>query len=127
MESLKQKTVLLVDDEPNILIPLEFLMLQQGFNVLTAQSGAEALALIKQQGPDIVVLDVMMPGMTGFELASQIRQQSEFSEIAIIFLTAKGTSEDRMQGYANGAEMYLTKPFDNDEIVRAVSEMLVYG
>lgn len=127
MESNAHKTVLLVDDEPNILIPLEFLMQQQGFAVLTAHDGTSALAIIEQQPPDVVVLDVMMPGMTGFEVAQKIRENPDNSDIGIIFLTAKGTTEDRMEGYSKGAEIYLTKPFDNDEIVQTVSEMLVYG
>ena len=92
-----------------------------------AFDGAQALALASQFVPDIVVLDVMMPGMNGFEVAAQIRKQPELEHTKIIFLTAKGTQRDKETGYAKGAEAYLLKPFDNEELVLVVQEMLAYG
>ena len=123
----QQKKILLVDDEPNILVALEFLMQQEGYQVQTANNGREALNYMKNFIPDIVILDVMMPGMDGFEVANNIRTNNTFQSTQIIFLTAKGTPEDRWRGYSNGGEIYLTKPFDNDELVTIVKELLNFG
>ena len=127
MASAEVKHILLVDDEPNILIPLEFLMKQQGFEVKKAHSGKEALEFMKNYKPDLVVLDVMMPEMDGFEVARQIRKNPGLEETHIVFLTAKGTPDDRTNGYSSGGEVYLTKPFDNDELVQVVNELIEYG
>ncbi|MEM0994150.1 MAG: response regulator [Bacteroidota bacterium] len=121
------KKVLLVDDEPNILVPLEFLMKQQGYQVEKAQNGIAALDKMKKDVPNIVILDVMMPGMTGFEVAKQIRAQPKFEDTRIVFLTAKGTPEDKMNGYSNGGEIYITKPFDNSDLVTKVNELIEFG
>lgn len=123
----KQKDVaniLLVDDEPNILIALEFLMKQQGYNVATAKNGQAALDLLDTFIPDVILLDVMMPGMDGFELAKKIREDASLFKTQIIFLTAKGTKEDRRKGYKSGGEIYLTKPFDNEELIESVAYAL---
>ncbi len=121
------KTILLVDDEPNILAPLEFLVKQEGYHTLTASNGRQALQLIKETKPDLVILDVMMPEMNGLETAREIRSHSEWANIHIIFLTAKGTTEDKINGYGAGGEIYLTKPFDNDELIGTVNEILEFG
>lgn len=91
-----------------------------------ANNGREAFEQLETFHPDIIILDVMMPGQTGFEVAKQIRSNPAFETTRIIFLTAKGTSEDKLNGYANGGEVYLTKPFENDELVQVVSEMMEY-
>lgn len=120
----KQKdatNILLVDDEPNILIPLEFLMIQQGYNVQKALNAQQALDIIKEFIPKVIILDVMMPGMDGFEVAKKVRNSLACQETQIIFLTAKGTREDRKKGFKSGGEIYLTKPFDNDELIEAVA------
>lgn len=112
--------ILLVDDELNILIPLEFLMVQQGYNVQKVLNGQQALDIIKDFIPKVIILDVMMPGMDGFEVAKKVRNNLACQDTQIIFLTAKGTREDRNEGYKSGGEIYLTKPFDNDELIEAV-------
>ncbi|MEZ4988223.1 MAG: response regulator [Saprospiraceae bacterium] len=122
-----QGTVLLVDDEPNILLALEFLIRQKGFQVVKATNGTEGVALAKRYKPDIAVLDVMMPGLDGFEVAKTIRKTPELSHTTIIFLTAKSAAQDRQKGYANGGEIYLSKPFDNQELVDIISEVYQYG
>jgi len=127
MESKALTKVLLVDDEPNILVALEFLLQKQGYQVAKAVNGAEALALMETTVPDILVLDVMMPGMDGFEVARQVRTASKFSDTRIVFLTAKGTQADRFKGYSNGAEIYLTKPFDNEEFIQTINEVVEFG
>ena len=121
------KHILLVDDEPNIIIPIDFLMQKQGFQVAKAYNGKEALKAVADQCPDIIILDVMMPEMDGFEVARRIRENPDHQHVQIIFLTAKGTQSDRKSGYALGGEVYLTKPFDNDELVSIVTEMAAYG
>jgi two-component system response regulator MprA len=120
-------SILLVDDEPNILRALEFLLRQKGFNVLTAINGNEGLSKARQYQPNIIILDVMMPGMDGFEVAKLVRREKTLSNTTIIFLTAKGTPQDQNQGYANGGEIYLTKPFDNQELVNIVLEVFEFG
>lgn len=118
------KKVLIVDDEPNILIALEFLIRQEGYEVQKAKDGQQALQILNDFRPNVTILDVMMPRMDGFELAKRIRNQEELAETAIVFLTAKGTQEDRFTGYANGAEVYLTKPFDNQELIDTINELI---
>lgn len=119
--------ILLVDDEPNILMALEFLMEQQGFDVRKAGNGQEALNTLGFYQADIVLLDVMMPGMDGFEVASNIRKISAYDNCRIIFLTAKGTDADKWNGYRSGGEVYLTKPFDNDRLLDTINEVLEFG
>lgn len=124
----KQKTkVLLVDDEPNILVALEFLVKQAGYQVYKASNGEEALLAAQQQAPHIIILDVMMPGMDGFEVARKVRSLPELESARIIFLTAKGTPEDKSNGYTNGGEVYLTKPFDNNELINTINEVVEFG
>jgi DNA-binding response OmpR family regulator len=127
MDSPTKSRVLLVDDEPNILIPIEFLLTQGGFEVRKAFNGQEALQALEEFLPQVMVLDVMMPGMDGFEVARQVRAHPAYENIRIIFLTAKGTVADKIQGYSSGGEVYLTKPFENEELVRTVNEVVEFG
>lgn len=119
--------ILLVDDEPNILIALEFLFEQEGYIVEKAFDGIQALEKLVSFSPSIIVLDVMMPGLDGFEVARRIRMMEGFDEVRIVFLTAKGTTQDKRKGYGSGGEVYITKPFDNDELLRTVNEVVEYG
>lgn len=121
------KTVLIVDDEPNILLSIHFLMEQAGLKVQQAERATIALDLAQQSAPDIAILDVMMPEMDGFELAKRLRNLPGLENIQIIFLTARGSVEDRKEGYRSGGEIYLTKPFENEELVTTVLELLTYG
>lgn len=125
--SEEAKKVLIVDDEPNILVAIEFLMEQNGYVVEKAYNGEEALQKASSFQPEIIVLDVMMPGMDGFEVARVLRNTPQFSDVKIIFLTAKGTEADKINGYSKGGDIYLTKPFDNNELVMVVSELAEYG
>lgn len=127
MDKHKLIKILLVDDEPNILIALEFLFEQEGYIVQKAYNGHQAIDKATAFRPDIMVLDVMMPGLDGFEVARRLRNMPHFEDLRIVFLTAKGTAHDRMKGYSSGGEIYLTKPFDNDELVRTVSEVVEFG
>lgn len=119
--------ILVVDDEPNIVIALEYLLQREGYEVQKAYNGQQALDCMENWTPDIVVLDVMMPGMNGFEVARRLREIPALEQTKIIFLTAKGTQRDKESGYASGAEYYMIKPFDNDVFISTVNEIMAYG
>lgn len=122
------KKVLIVDDEPNILIlmeqALEKLEDEDGVILLTAKNGKEAWDLIIQEHPDLVFLDVMMPKMNGLEVCAQVKQNSNFDNIYIIMLTAKGQEFDKKTGIAVGADLYMTKPFRPKEVLAKSREIL---
>ncbi|MCG7897735.1 MAG: response regulator [Candidatus Thiodiazotropha weberae] len=116
--------ILVVDDEPNIVLSLEFLMKKAGYNVTTANNGVDALNSIKQQRPDLVLLDVMMPQMDGYEVCQAVRGDPELSSVRIIMLTARGRDVERDKGMALGADDYVTKPFATQELVEKVKSLL---
>lgn len=118
------KKILVVDDEPNILLSLEFLMKQAGFEVHTASDGAAALERIKANHPDLVLLDVMMPRKNGYEVCQAVREDPAFRDVKIIMLTAKGREVEREKGLALGADDYITKPFATQEVVDKVRDLL---
>ena len=119
--------VLIADDEPNIVVSLEFLMKREGHQVLVARDGAQALATIRRERPDLVLLDVMMPLLTGFEVCQQVRADESLAGIKILLLTAKGRDTDVAQGMGLGADGYMTKPFSTKDLVQKVRELLGAG
>ena len=116
--------ILVVDDEPNIVLSLEFLMKQAGFQVRTASDGELALQAIAAERPDLVLLDVMMPRKDGYEVCQTIRENPDLEGLKIIMLTAKGREIEREKGLALGADDYVTKPFSTREVVEKVQELL---
>lgn len=118
------KKVLIVDDEPNIVLALRVLLEGQGYDIEYCFDGTSAIETLEGFIPDLVLLDVMMPGVDGFTVAKFIRNNVELLHTNIIFLTAKGTKDDKMEGYKSGAEYYIVKPFDNDNILEKVKELL---
>ena len=118
------KKILIVDDEPNIVIPLQFLMEQNGYSTLVAQSGEEALELISKEKPDLILLDIMLPGVDGFEVCEIVRLNPEWRNTRVIFLTAKGRDVDIAKGMVLGADEYITKPFSNQQIIDTVKRLL---
>ena len=118
------KKILIVDDEPSILVAIQFLMEQQGYNVMTAERGEFALDSIYQYKPDLVLLDIMLPGIDGYEVCEIVRLNPEYRYTKIIFLTAKSSEVDIAKGLALGGDAYITKPFLNDELVAEVKEVL---
>ena len=118
------KTVLVVDDEPNIVVPLEFLMEQNGYSVLVASSGEEALEIIAKYKPNLILLDIMLPGIDGYEVCEIIRLNPEWQKMKIIFLTAKGRDLDVAKGMVLGADAYIVKPFSNTEILENVRKLI---
>jgi DNA-binding response OmpR family regulator len=118
------KRILIVDDEPNILISVEFLMKRQGYEVAIARDGEEGLAAIREQHPDLVVLDVMMPKRDGFEVCTEVRADPSLSDVRILMLTAKGREAEIKKGLALGADAYIPKPFSTHELVAKVNALL---
>jgi DNA-binding response OmpR family regulator len=116
--------VLIVDDEPNIVVALEYLMRQNGFDVRAARNGEEALALLGDFRPDLVLLDVMMPRKDGYQVAQTIRDTPALAGTRIVMLTAKGRETEISKGLAVGADAYITKPFSTLELVEQVKRML---
>ncbi len=118
------KSILIVDDEPNIVISLEYVMKNAGFDVAVAYDGEEALEKVKENVPDLVILDVMMPKLDGFEVCKKIRENPAWKSVRIVMLTAKGRDSEREKGLSFGADDYLTKPFSTRDILQRVKEIL---
>ena len=116
--------ILIVEDEPNIVVPLQFIMKENGYEVTVAFSGEEAVDAIEKSKPDLILLDIMLPGMDGFELCQMIRQKPGWEDISIIFLTALGREADMAKGMALDADAYITKPFSNKHVVEKVGELI---
>ena len=121
------KRVLVVDDEPNIVMSLRFLMEREGFEVEVAPTGEAALKALGRGPADLVLLDVMMPALDGFEVCQRIRSNPAWADTRIIMLTAKGREVERDKGLALGADEYVTKPFSTRELVARVKQMLGSG
>lgn len=118
------KKILIVDDEPNIIVPLEFLMEQNNYRVKVAENGEEALELIASWGPDLILLDIMLPGMDGYEICQKIRMNPKYKTIKIIFLSAMARNIDIAKGMGLDADDYITKPFANSYVVDRINEFL---
>lgn len=118
------QSVLIVDDEANIVISLEFLLEQAGYVVMVARTGDEAIAKINSFRPEVILLDVMLPGINGFEILQQVRQNPETQRTAVIMLTAKGRDVEVAKGLALGASAYITKPFSTRELLVEVKRCL---
>ncbi len=118
------RKVLIADDEANIVISLEFLMKREGHAVSIARDGPAALAAIRRERPDLVLLDVMMPGLSGFEVCQAVRSDESLAAVKILMLSAKGRDTDLAKGQALGANAYMTKPFSTRELAEKVRELL---
>jgi DNA-binding response OmpR family regulator len=118
------KKILIVDDEPNIVMSLEFLMKKSGFEVAVAVDGEEALAQVARLNPDLVLLDVMMPKKSGYEVCEALRADPARAGMKIVMLTAKGRDTEVAKGMALGADAYVTKPFSTKDLVAQVAALL---
>ena len=116
--------ILVADDEPNIVISLEYLLKREGYTVVIARDGQETLDVIERERPDLVLLDVMMPRKTGFEVCQAVRASADLHATRILMLTARGRETDVVKGLALGANAYMTKPFSTRELVQKVAELL---
>jgi len=118
------KKILIADDEPNIVVSLEFLMKRMGHLVRVANTGEDALCAVREFQPDLILLDVMMPHMSGYDLCQSVRENPAWSGIKILMLSAKGRDIDVTKGIAVGADGYLTKPFSTRELTAKVQQLL---
>jgi DNA-binding response OmpR family regulator len=118
------KKILIADDEPNIVVSLEFLMKKKGYVVRVANTGEEALAAVGEFGPDLILLDVMMPRMSGYDLCQRVRENPAWRGIKIIMVSAKGRDIEVTKGMAVGADDYVTKPFSTKDLVAKVQALL---
>jgi len=116
--------ILIADDEPNILLSLDYLMRREGFEVLLARDGHEALALLQRERPRLVLLDVMMPGRSGHEVLEALRADDALKHTLVLMLSAKGRETDVAKGLGLGADAYVTKPFSTQALVAQVRALL---
>lgn len=121
---MKTPHILIVDDEPNIVMSLEFLMRKNGYSVGIARNGTEALAAIAATPFDLVLLDVMMPDVDGYQVCQQLRQDPAHAKTKVIFLSAKSHDADVRKGYEVGADLYVAKPFSTRQLMEKVRELL---
>ncbi|MGD1881318.1 MAG: response regulator transcription factor [Paracoccaceae bacterium] len=118
------KRVLLVEDELNIVEAIRFLLSREGWQVETHVDGATAIEKIREGRPDLVVLDYMLPGKNGMDILTELRADSDFSDLPILMLTARGQSKDRAQAERAGVSRFMTKPFSNTEVLNAVRDLV---
>ncbi|MCL4156354.1 UNVERIFIED_CONTAM: hypothetical protein GTU68_065067 [Idotea baltica] len=119
-----KKKILIVDDEPNIVMSLEFLMRKKNHEVHIARNGTEALDILTKECPDLILLDIMMPDVDGYEICKHVRSQDKFNNTRIIFLSAKSKQSDIQKGLDMGADMYVTKPFSTRSLMSDVQTLL---
>jgi DNA-binding response OmpR family regulator len=118
------KDILIVDDEPGVVVALQFLMEKEGYTVMVAKNGEDALELIYKYKHDLVLLDIMLPGIDGYEVCEIIRLNPAYRKVKVLFLTAKGREVEIAKGMALGADDYITKPFSNKELIAKVKAIL---
>ncbi|MGK7952748.1 MAG: response regulator transcription factor [Xenococcaceae cyanobacterium] len=118
------KKLLLIDDDPNLILLVKDYLEFRGYQVMTAENGREALDILEQHVPDMIICDVMMPEMDGYALVNHIREEPRTKRIPVLFLSAKGQSQDRVKGLNEGADVYMVKPFEPEELVAQVESSL---
>ena len=121
---MQDKKILVVDDEPNILRSLTYILNKEGYDVSTAEDGAEAMDMIRDSKPHLMILDVMMPNMSGYDVCRAVKSDPELMDIQVVMLTANGQVGDRRLGLSQGADEYITKPFSPRVILSKVKELL---
>ena len=116
--------VLIVDDDPHILMPLEFVMLKNGYEVLIARNGTEALSIVEDFVPDVVLLDIMMPDVNGYDICTHILSKEKYKGTKVVFMSAKTGEEDIRKGYELGASLYISKPFSTRILSKQIEALL---
>ncbi|GGE07866.1 response regulator transcription factor [Psychroflexus salis] len=119
------KKILIVDDEPNILMALEYTLKKNNFEVFIARDGEEAIHIAKEKKPDVLVLDIMMPKVDGFEVLEYVKFNSDLQETKVIFLSAKNKEKDIQKGIDKGANAYLTKPFSMKKLIQEIENQIL--
>lgn len=120
----EHKRLLLIDDDPNLILLVKDYLEFRGYEVVTAENGQEALEVLDKETPDMIICDVMMPQMDGYALVEHVRKNPRTSWIPVLFLSAKGQSQDRVKGLNTGADVYMVKPFEPEELVAQVESSL---
>lgn len=118
------KQLLLIDDDPNLILLVKDYLEFRGYEVVTAENGREALEVLEIEIPDMIICDIMMPEMDGYALVEHVRQDPRTSWVPVLFLSAKGQSQDRVRGLNTGADVYMVKPFEPEELVAQVESSL---
>jgi DNA-binding response OmpR family regulator len=118
------KRILVVDDEVDILSMIKLRLKASGFEVITAENGTDGLRLAKELHPDLIVLDIMLPGIDGYQVCRLLKFDHNYKDIPIVMLTARSQEEDRLWGKKTGADYYLTKPFEFNDLLNKVNELL---
>lgn len=116
--------ILIVDDEPNIVMSLEYLMRKNGHDVFIARNGSEALDILSKEVPDLILLDIMMPDVDGYEICASVKENPTFKLTKVVFLSAKSKISDIEKGYEVGADLYITKPFSTRNLLKQVTDLL---
>jgi DNA-binding response OmpR family regulator len=123
-KSITNKKILIVDDDPYILMSLDFLMKKNKFEVFVARNGTEALEQIKTNQPDLILLDIMMPDVDGYEICTKVKSDTKTKDIIIVFMSAKTRDTDIQKGLDLGASLYITKPFSTRDLLEKVTGLL---
>jgi two-component system alkaline phosphatase synthesis response regulator PhoP len=118
------RTILIVEDEPNIVVPLQFTFEQKGYQVVVAATGEEALEMIEAHPPDLILLDIMLPGIDGYEVCQMVRDNADYNQIKIVFLSAMGRDMDVAKGRLLAADAYIIKPFSIFDVIEKVNDLL---
>lgn len=118
------KKILVVDDDPYILMSLEFLLKKNGFEVMVARNGTEALEIVDKQVPQVVLLDIMMPDVDGYAICKHIKNHKKLKDARVVFMSAKSKESDIQKGYDLGASLYITKPFSTRQLLKQVQELM---
>ncbi len=121
---IEPKKLLLIDDDPNLILLVQDYLEFRGYAVITAENGREALDILKEEIPDMIICDVMMPEMDGYAFVKNVRENPRTEWIPVLFLSAKGQSQDRVKGLNTGADVYMVKPFEPEELVAQVESTL---
>jgi len=122
-----QKTISIIEDEPFIIEALSFLLEREGFAVRSISDGAKALDFVKTDQPDLVILDIMLPNVSGMKILEDIRATDGLSDLPVLMLTAKGQKKDRQAAETAGVSLFMTKPFSNAELIQTVKNMVANG
>lgn len=120
----EKKRLMLVDDDPNLILLVKDYLEFRGYTMITAENGRQALEILENETPDMIICDVMMPEMDGYSLIKHIRENERTSWIPVLFLSAKGQSQDKVKGLSTGADVYMVKPFEPEELVAQVESSL---
>lgn len=118
------KRVLLIEDEPNIIEAISFILSRAGWDVVTHSNGHDAIEAVQNRQPDVVILDVMLPGRSGYEILTQLRAEGATANLPVLMLTARGQTKDREMAERVGASLFMTKPFSNGEVLDAVNQLV---